>query len=1627
MARSGSGPSATTSSREAWAARVRAKVQAQLASRKSDAGHDTPAAPHDREELFTDGERLFARTTTAKNSSTDGRICVSEVGLEWLDEIEGELQHVDDAALDGHDTSTNLLEGLVPDVLTELCAVLDTNTPPTDFLDDFIASLSLEELEELTLGMTGCSSSTFAMQELLDDEFLDVENDLLDPRMRFDDEDDDDESSCEEVFESDDQVEEDVEMLEETNGRKVEVMSAQHDAGAAAAPGELPPAAGNTLKADEGGPSTATAARQSTNMAAPKAAKRRAKTSASIVTGLLGEVNHDGKQILSMDVSKVPGTNLPEILATAGADKAVKLWRLSWMEGQAGDLDEGDVRGNTFHVECLASLSDHYETVNVVRWHPTEAVLASGGADGNVMFYKLVGGGSWRRTKAVRFQSSGGVACEVTDLSWTRLGPVVEEGIRRTTAGGGRSTATSARPVRAPAREILVTTDNGDLHIVDYVTGEKKHRISVSEETVASFQLTFKLRREQQERQMFAASQGAEKLASGGMGKDHTGFLGPVDPSAQMLSADDIADGLDRWVGGQIDPWGRVIVAMNCSKKGNLIPFVWRWSEKVGRFEIRRDIAEGCWSEMSQENRAKMIFSARPNAAKNGLFTPLMNLVHYYAPIFARDDWSQPLLELRVPIDRITHVSQGPICKMKVPSADHGSSLLEDGVAQEMGRPLAERAGEDHRSTSAFRKVRVPPKAASTQKIQEPAAPAPNYELFDVGTTERDHGENPKKQDSCSSYHYQPVSLFATVSNRNNVLSLWSSHKEQALLTIGNFIPENEGLILDLLLPNDAQSVYMTTNTGAFFFVRRSRRWLKKATKLNVEYFEEEARKKVVTCSTGMNKALMSSSSGRGGVASVNTKTNKAAGQEPPSEVGGATLMTRLYDAEIPESVVEIFEGGNHGPPDHVCDQQHLQQHSREFKVASCFPGCGSANTTAYNDLLKHLHNHKGEFPAPPTKNLRELFLPESTLGRAADPSEEIASDVGTECARLLAELSAVVDIPVKEILRTTASSSSTPSKSTSLVSVVEDIFATAATCGSARDPRSSKENADHLTPVLLIGPNGKLLDVASSSPGANDDDLGDLLLQEHDGVAVLSTLPDELVDATLAALESGRRAGGAGGGGDHQVGNLASGREQQPKKNANEAISIRDGLVLRSLLQEFAADSSDDQARAEIHTLLKKALQPPAAGGASSSRGVADLGESQRALKLLAANKEEVERVEALEQTESETVENKGENENHNHHNLLGATSFRESDADPSTSDHGSHLLPAEPVVHVQTGAALGPSSSSSAEAERRFVVSRGHMLEVYEDGVQKLPATTTPIPLRQLTMSQNSPYLIGIGIGADGARRAPSHPRVVIFDMNLCAVVVTAPLPVKRPKRIFVLEQTDKADDSCPLVCVEADLPLPPPPTFSTPSDVALQEVLEQEQQLLETLGAKDALSALDWRKVVGRDFVERSRDGVRQIGCCFAVANCLRLFEAARHFAKGVMMHYGGGGAADGADSWSGGKELEFVPCTTTTKAPSRAVTLEVPLACSRGLAAVEEEAGDAGHDEAEQFSSHLGGDILRNVGVAKLGNGEEQRKIVVRLPEPEAGAVEGQMAVGLLDGVGGDVNMMDDGRKRAKFAR
>ncbi|CAD7968334.1 unnamed protein product, partial [Amoebophrya sp. A25] len=79
---------------------------------------------------------------------------------------------------------------------------------------------------------------------------------------------------------------------------------------------------------------------------------------------------------------------------------------------------------------------------------------------------------------------------------------------------------------------------------------------------------------------------------------------------------------------------------------------------------------------------------------------------------------------------------------------------------------------------------------------------------------------------------FEAVSLFATVSAADGFVSVWSSNEAQPIAVLSHFIPRKCGIVLDMIFSNDCQSIYLTTNTGAFVYLRSAKRWLSKATRL---------------------------------------------------------------------------------------------------------------------------------------------------------------------------------------------------------------------------------------------------------------------------------------------------------------------------------------------------------------------------------------------------------------------------------------------------------------------------------------------------------------------------------------------------------------------------------------------------------------------------------------------------------------------------------------------------------------------------------------------------------------------------------------------------------------------------
>ena len=88
-------------------------------------------------------------------------------------------------------------------------------------------------------------------------------------------------------------------------------------------------------------------------------------------------VKHDGgSPIFSVDCHP-DGTRM----ATAGGDQKVKLWNLKALKNREVEADPNVPR-------VLATLSDHFNTVNCVRFSKNGRFLASGSTDSNVFLYE---------------------------------------------------------------------------------------------------------------------------------------------------------------------------------------------------------------------------------------------------------------------------------------------------------------------------------------------------------------------------------------------------------------------------------------------------------------------------------------------------------------------------------------------------------------------------------------------------------------------------------------------------------------------------------------------------------------------------------------------------------------------------------------------------------------------------------------------------------------------------------------------------------------------------------------------------------------------------------------------------------------------------------------------------------------------------------------------------------------------------------------------------------------------------------------------------------------------------------------------------------------------------------------
>lgn len=120
---------------------------------------------------------------------------------------------------------------------------------------------------------------------------------------------------------------------------------------------------------------------------------------------------HDVKPVLTLDFHPQSG-----LLATGGADKDIKLWK----------INSGEVQKEIPTASYQNSLSYHGSAVNVVRFSPSGEQLASGADGGELLIWKLhttETGQTWKVLKTLSFHRK-----DVLDLEWSTDGAFLISG-----------------------------------------------------------------------------------------------------------------------------------------------------------------------------------------------------------------------------------------------------------------------------------------------------------------------------------------------------------------------------------------------------------------------------------------------------------------------------------------------------------------------------------------------------------------------------------------------------------------------------------------------------------------------------------------------------------------------------------------------------------------------------------------------------------------------------------------------------------------------------------------------------------------------------------------------------------------------------------------------------------------------------------------------------------------------------------------------------------------------------------------------------------------------------------------------------------------------------------------------
>ncbi|CAD7963364.1 unnamed protein product [Amoebophrya sp. A120] len=954
---------------------------------------------------------------------------------------------------------------------------------------------------------------------------------------------------------------------------------------------------------------------------------------------------------------------------------------------------------------------------------------------------------------------------------------------------------------------------------------------------------------------------------------------------------------------------------MHESVHGNVIPFVWTRvevfntskkhtskqkaaataSSSSSKWHLREELAEGTWPDMSARNRARMKVSARPSWDPLGascvlpygetIDPRLPDKTNYYAPIFSRDDWGKALAEIRIPsaMDRISHVVHGPLCRQRVVAP---STSSKEGGGQQLVVPDG---NKNKTKTSTLGKT-------TTATISENAKFEPVSLLLTVSN----------KNNALAIWSSNNDAPLLTISELcpdrwGPIQDILLSNDCQTIFLCGH-----NGYCA--FLRCSSRWLNKATNVNVEYFQKiHSPDFIEKEMeKEQAMALSNSSAAPVVGGFYDENEMLQQPELqehqhfGHGAMGGASTSSallrSRATGASSPhGKLVEPVLMTRLFandteyraEQQLHRAMVEanftndttefaaavdaIFQEDRSGTEDH--DQVAVGEEEEGERAPGNVIGREFLVTGGGEDDTDHMFSSAGEV----TENTIEFDLDQATAN--FDSLFNAAGDIDFDFVNDLADalfggspVAGIMETSVKEPQKHHSKINSAPEQSRAaslskdelhlLESLLEDLASSSRTPAGlslaktqhkkainrrfhpAIVPRADASNKSVVFSIpTFLGPSGEVLDVVvpaqlPSFPRQHQP-FKKLEEETEDPGGVLHRLPEPLLDALLTLTDS------------PQIMSSYIATAQEDGTGARPGISVKQGLVIRNVLEKFATPECSATTRAEIANYYARILLPSASevqqdGPVSkinpASTNTSPSSENKERSKTTNDEQDEKDRsavqtntkpgliVEeeqkvALLADEIDTVE-----EQENDAMAFLTTSMNREvmagrlvPSPPSFErDHRrNNLSTTSPLYYYSFGIASKEQFPVSSENELvyreqpslqlvtlihrvpnttlAFVVFEACKLGLFKSGVCCLPPVLLPFPVEMLSVSKTSAFLVAVGMPEQTIAAAdtttmlsqlilPPVQRVIVLDFHLRVHTITAPLPVV-PKKIYVL----------------------------------------------------------------------------------------------------------------------------------------------------------------------------------------------------------------------------------------------